>query len=190
MLYSDVGEIPIMEEKDAEGETAKIFEEFKRKMQTPYVPNLIRGLATSPAALAIYWDLNKSLNDNATIPETLRYMIFFAISESKNAKYCALNNELTCRTLGIDGAMISALVKDLDNVSPERIRAIIKFALKVAINPQGLVAEDYQRVRDSGISDDEMIEIIQLAAIANHTNTLTDALKIPIEAELSNAYEN
>ena len=147
-------------------------------------------ISNSPAALAIYWDLHTSLLKNATLPESLVYMIFFSIAEAKNAQYCVVNNELTCRTLGIDSEMISALVKDLDRVTPARIPEIIKFAIKVARDPQGLVAEDYQRVRDSGVTDEELVEIILLAAIANHTNTLTDALKIPVEPELSKTLEN
>ena len=190
MQYSIVSDIPILEEQNAKGDVARIFEEYKRKMQIPYVPNLLRGLAASPAALAVYWDLTRSLYNNATLPESLIYMIFFTIAESKNAQYCIASNELTCRTLGIDGAMISTLVEDIDHVNPIRIREIIKFALKVARDPQGLVAEDYQRVRDSGVTDEELVEIILIAAIANHTNTLTDALKIPVEPELSDTLEN
>ena len=150
MQYSDVGDLPIIEEQDAQGSVLNIFEEYKQKMQSPYVPNIFKGLASSPAAIAIYWDLTESLRKNATLPESLIYMILFAIAQSKNAKYCIANNELTCRTLGIDGAMISALVKDIDSVTPARIREIITFALKVAQDPQGLVTEDYQRVRTLG----------------------------------------
>jgi uncharacterized peroxidase-related enzyme len=187
MQYSEVTDLPILDERDAEGDVARIFEEYKRQMQIPYIPNILMGLAPSPAALAIYWDLTKSLDDNATLPESLIYMILFSIASSKNAKYCIAGNELTCRTLGIDGDTINALVEDIDSVIPHRTQEIIKFALKVAQNPQGLVAQDYQRVRDSGVTDDEIVEIIMIAAIANYTNTLSEAIKVPVESRVSSA---
>jgi uncharacterized peroxidase-related enzyme len=190
MQYSPVSDIPIVEEAEAEGEIARIYEAYKRQMQIPYVPNILRGLATSPAALAFHWGFVKHLHKSLTLPESLFYMILYAIAESKNTQYCSANNELTCRTLGIDGSTIGALVEDIDVVTPQRMREIIKFALKAALDPQGLIAEDYQRVRDSGVSDDELVEIILIAAISNYNNTLSDALKIPVDAVVLNALED
>ena len=189
MQYSEISDLPIIDEDDAPVEVVDIFEEYKRVMQIPYIPNLLKGLASSPTALAMFWDLNKSLYDHTTLPESLIYMILYAIAESKNAQYCIASNELTCRTLGIDGAMISALVEDIDSVTPVRVQEIIKFALKVSQNPQGLVQDDYQRVRDSGITDEELVEIIAIAAMANFQNTLTDSIKMPIESRITSALE-
>jgi len=73
------------------------------------------------------------------------------------------------------------LAKDLDNVSPKRLRAIIQFALQCALDPQGLTAADYERVREQGISDDELAQIIFLAALANFNDTLADSFKIEVE---------
>ena len=112
-------------------------------------------------------------------------MILFIIAESRNCEYCSAYNGMTCRTLGIDEATISALVEDLESVSPQRIREIIKFTLKVSHDPHGLLAEDYERVRDSGVTDQELVEIIQIASLANYTNTLTDALKIDVDPVVS-----
>jgi hypothetical protein len=75
-------------------------------------------------------------------------MISYCVSEAKNCTYCAANGELHCRTLGIDEETLHMLARDLGNVSPLRVRAIIEFALKCAIRPQELVAEDYDQVRD------------------------------------------
>lgn len=189
MQYTNVSDIPFIEEGDAEGEVARIYDEIKREMQIPFIPNMFKGLAISPAALNINWDMIRSLYKNTTLPESLMSMILFIIAESKNCQYCSAYNEMTCRTLGIDEATISALVEDLESVSPQRIREIVKFTLKVSRDPQGLLAGDYERVRESGVTDEELVEIIQLASIANYTNTLTDALKIAVDPLVSAALE-
>jgi uncharacterized peroxidase-related enzyme len=187
MQYSEVSDLPIISEDDAAGEVANIYEQYKREMQTPYIPNIMKVLAISPSALAFHWDFLKSLSKNGTLPEALRYMILYTIAAYKDSRYCSAGNELTCRTLGIDEATIRTLVEDVDSITPHRIRQIIKFALQVALDPQGLTEEDYTRVRDSGISDEEMVEIIQLAAISNYMNTMSDALRVPIEQIVSTA---
>lgn len=69
-------------------------------------------------------------------------------------------------------------------MSPERIRAIIAFALKVAHDPQGVVAEDYERLRAHGITDEEVVDIVLNAAMSTFFDILADALKVEVEPEV------
>ena len=112
-------------------------------------------------------------------------MILFTVAESRDCEYCAAQNEFACRSLGIDDETLSALVEDLDNVSPERIRAIIAFALKVSHDPQGLVAEDFERLREHGITDEEVVDIVLNAAMATFFDILADSLKVEVEPEVA-----
>jgi alkylhydroperoxidase family enzyme len=94
-----------------------------------------------------------------------------------------------CRTMGIDGDMLSALVQDLGNVTPERIRAIIAFALKAASSPQEMEAADFDRLRDQGVTDEEIMEIILVAAMSRYTNTLSDVLQIDVDPAVTETLE-
>jgi hypothetical protein len=47
--------IPMIEEHEATAEVAEIFDTVKRDMQILTVPNMIKTLGVSPAALAIHW---------------------------------------------------------------------------------------------------------------------------------------
>jgi alkylhydroperoxidase family enzyme len=108
-------------------------------------------------------------------------MILYCIATARNCNYCSVTNELYCRTLGVDEETLEMLANDLDNVSPKRLQAIIQFALACAFAPQGLTAADYDRVRQEGINDDELTQIIFLAALANFNDTLADSIKIKPE---------
>jgi uncharacterized peroxidase-related enzyme len=187
MQYLATNDLPIIEEEEATGEVAEIFAEAKRELQLPIVPNGMKALAVSPAALAIYWNSVRSFYEHTTLPQSLTSMILYTIAETGNCKYCSASHELTCRTLGVDEETLSALVEDIGNVSPQRIAAIIEFALKVSHDPQGLVAEDYDRVREQGITDEELVEIILIAAIGKYFDTLADALKIEVETMVTEA---
>jgi uncharacterized peroxidase-related enzyme len=178
---------PMIEEEDATGDIARIYAEVKRELQIPYVPNWAKALAVSPVSLNILWDLQISFLRNTMLPQSLTAMILYTAAETANCEYCSALNELSCRTLGVDDEMLTALVKDLGNVSPERIRAIIEFALKAARNAQLLDAADYERLREQGITDEEIVEILLVAGIGNLNHTLTDALKIEVDSVVAGA---
>lgn len=173
--------LPVVEEEEATGDVARIYAEIKRDMQLPIVPNIMKALAVSPAALAMHWDFTRSFYQNTTLPRSVTSMILFTIAEKANCQYCSSSHELTCRTLGVDEETLRALAEDLVNVSPRRLQAIIEFALKAAEDPQGLVAEDYERLRYQGVTEEEMVEIILIAAIGKYSDIMADALKIEVE---------
>lgn len=187
MHYSVVSGLNMVEEEAASDEVARIYAEIKREMQIPVVPNIMKGLAVSPAALAIYWGMTRTFYQHTTLPEALTSMILFTIAETNNCQYCSASHELTCRTLGIDEETLKALIEDLGSVSPQRTRAIIEFAIKASHDPQGLMAEDYQRVREQGVTDEELTEIILIVAIAKFADTLADALKIDMDPMVAKA---
>jgi uncharacterized peroxidase-related enzyme len=182
-----LSDLPIIEEEAATGEVARIYAEVKREMQIPFVPNPIKTLSVSPAALTIHWDFYRSFTQHTTLPQSLTSMILFTIAKTGNCEYCSATNELVCRTLGIDEETLSKLVEDLGNVSPQRVRVIIEFALKVAFQPQGLVAADYERVREQGVTDEEMAEIILIAAVGKYLDTMADAFKIEVDPMVAEA---
>src|SRR5210317_1224172 len=93
-------------------------------------------------------------------------MIKYTISTKSNCTYCSVSHELNCRTLGVDQDTLDKLIKDLSNLNPERIQAIIDFAWKVAKHPQELVREDFDKVRAQGVTDGEIVEIIITAAVS------------------------
>ena len=187
MKYLPESNLHPVEESEATGTVAQLYAEFKREMQYPYLPNIVKTLGISPAALAGGVGLYQGFLLNTSLPRALTAMILYTIAESRDCEYCAAGNQLACRNLGVDEKLLRALVEDLDNVSPERIRAIIEFALKASHHPQQLVAEDYARVRDQGVTDEELVEIIQLAAVGNYLDTLADALKIEVDSAITDA---
>jgi alkylhydroperoxidase family enzyme len=58
------------------------------------------------------------------------------------------------------------------------VQEIIKFAVRCALSPQGLTEADYDKVREQGVSDEELVEIIGWAAIAMYNDTISDSLKL------------
>lgn len=179
--------LPMIEEDEATGVVADIYEEIKREMMLPVVPNVFKAMASSPAALTIYWTSFRTLFEHSTLPQSLRAMILYAVAEQNNCEYCSASHELSCRTLGIDEETLARVIHDLPSLSPERIRTTIEFALRVARSAKSLTRADYDRVREQGVSDGELVEIIQLASIGSSGDVLADALKVEVDAMVSEA---
>jgi uncharacterized peroxidase-related enzyme len=170
-----------VEEEEATGTVTQLYAEIRRDLQAPFIPNMFKTLAVSPAALASAWGLYGNFLRQTTLPRALMSMILFTVAESRDCEYCAAQNEFACRTLGMDEETLSALVEDLDNVSPERIRTIIAFALKVSHDPLAIDAQDFERLREQGITDEEIVEITVNAAGATFFDILADSLKVEVE---------
>ncbi len=179
--------ISMLEEQEATGEVAVLYDTIKRELQTPFVPNMIKTLGQSPAALAMHMGMYQAMVSNLTLPFSLVAMISYTVAEYANCEYCGVNNELMCRTLGIDEETLAQVARDLGNVNPERVRVILKFCVKMSKTPQRVTHKDFDRMREAGVSDEEILEIIIIASHAVSADIIADTLKVPVEAEVYTA---
>ena len=189
MAYLPTNGLPLIEEEEATGEVAEIYNEIKSALQLPFIPNIVKPIAASPEMLTFFWKLWFASIEYRTLPDALVSMIDYTISTKSNCTYCSASSELTCRTLGIDEDTLHKLIQDLENLNPERVQAIIDFALKVAKHPQELVRADYDRVRDHGVTDAEIIEIIMIAAMGVFSDIVADALQVDVDSMITMALD-
>jgi uncharacterized peroxidase-related enzyme len=177
----NVQPIPMVEEHEAAGQVAELYDTIKRELQMPFVPNMLKTLGASPAALAIHMGRFQALYANLTIPHSLVAMIGYTVAEYANCEYCSVNNELMCRNLGIDEKVLAQVARDLGNVNPERVRVIIQFAVKMSHEPQTMTNEDFDKMREYGVNDAEILEIVMVVAHSVSSDIIADTLKVPVE---------
>lgn len=178
MKYLPISKLPVMDEEAATGEIAETFDEIRRFLDVPSVGILNLTAANSPATLVSSTRLFVDFFKQATLPPALIFMIHYAISSAKNCAYCSASFKAACRSAGVDEETLEALVTDMNAVKPERVREIINFAVNCTLNPQSLTEADYDRVRDQGVSEEELFEIIAWAALVLYNITLAEAMKI------------
>ena len=116
-------------------------------------------------------------------------MILYTVAAANKCNYCGSIHKVTCRTVGIDEDTLAALDSDLAGLSPRRVQAIVAFAKKCATDRQSLVDADYDSIREQGVSDEEMVEIISLAALGNYLDTLADSLKVEVDEAIAQALQ-
>ena len=173
--------LQIMDESAADGEVAEVFDEIKRVMEIPFVPNLLRSQGLAANALKGIWGALSNVFLKTSLPMSLAAMILYTIAAQRNCVYCSAVHKMTCKTVGIDEDTLAALENDLEALTPKRVQQIVSFAKKCANRPQTITEDDYDQVRAEGVSDEEIVEIISLAALGNYLDTLADAIRVDVD---------
>lgn len=137
-----------------------------------FVPNLMRVLGNSPAALEGYLNLSGSLSGGVLSPQ-LREQIALAVGEINGCGYCLSAHSLLGNKAGLTSDQILAARKS--SAGDEKSDAALKFARSVTCQ-RGMVADtDLQAVRRAGLSDAEIVEVVQHVALnilTNYTNNV------------------
>jgi alkylhydroperoxidase family enzyme len=178
---SDSPILPQVEEGDASPDVMAVYNEAKRFTQSPDIPNFFKSTALWAPGVELLLEMLKTYYAKSTIPMTLTAIIQYVIATDADCEYCAVGNEISCRMAGIDDETLTLLAENLDDVSPDRLRDIVTFALKTAKRPRDLVAADYDVLRSHGLGDDEIVQIVMVSAYAVFNDILADGLKMPVE---------
>jgi AhpD family alkylhydroperoxidase len=108
MTEDRIATIPPIEENQAVGKVAAIFEDIKQTKDISFVPALWRTIATNPTQLEVVWSALKTLmhpevvgRDSRLDPKT-REMIALAVSATNACAYCINSHTAALRKLGVD----------------------------------------------------------------------------------------
>jgi len=61
------------------------------------------------------------------------------------------------------------------------IEAVLAYAEKITVQPQALTQTDIEQLRSFGFTDEDIHDIVQIAAYFNYINRIADALGVPPE---------
>jgi AhpD family alkylhydroperoxidase len=108
MTEDRIATILPIEENQAAGKVAAIFEDIKQTKNITFVPALWRTIATNPTQLEVVWSALKTLmhpevvgRDSRLDPKT-REMIALAVSATNACAYCINSHTAALRKLGVD----------------------------------------------------------------------------------------
>lgn len=146
-----------------------------------FIPNVFLLLARRPAefrAFLAYHDALMDKREGLTAAE--REMIVVAISSANQCQYCVVAHGAILRIRAKD-ATISELVganwRKADNVTPKQ-KAMLGFALKVAVEAHLVSETDRQALRDAGFGEEEIWDIAAIAAFFSMSNRLANATEL------------
>lgn len=149
----------------ATGKTKQIFDGLQKNLGA--VPNLMRTLANSPAALNAYMSFNGALGE-ARLPAKLRERIAIAVANINSCDYCLSAHNALGKLAGL-GAADLAMAQNAE-ASDAMSAAALRFAAEM-VRKRGLVAvSEIETLRSAGFTDGEVVEIVAVVAINIFTN--------------------
>jgi uncharacterized peroxidase-related enzyme len=147
--------------------------------QLGVVPNLMKVLGNSPAALGGYLNLNGALG-KGTIGAKTGERIALAIAQVNGCRYCLSAHTYIGRNVAkLDDAEIAANRRGIS--TDARADAAVRFAVTIA-RARGHVSDaDVQAVKSAGFSDAEVIEIVIHVALNTLTNYVNEVAQTEID---------
>ena len=104
--------------------------------------------------------------------------MFVAISHDRQCRYCEAAHIACCRMLGVDQKLLDSLVYGIENMPDHKARQIILFGLKCSRNPQSLTDADFAGLKQHGLLDGDIVEVISMSGLAVYANIIADAIGI------------
>lgn len=175
--------INLVTEEEATGRVADVYEEIQSARKGDLdddlaFSNLWRMLGNDETLLGIIWEhMNHSYNDGS-LPYTLKSEISMVVATALGCEGCRFFHESALKEEGLEEADIKRL-KDLDlegttSFSDEE-RVILRFAEKTATDPHNVTDEDFQALRDLGMSDADILEVLDCIALHVYTAVIQAA---------------
>lgn len=159
-----------------EGKAKGLLENVEKALGV--VPNLMRTLAHSPAALEAYLSFGKALGGGG-LSGQLREQIAVAVSSANSCEYCASAHTALGKKLGVDE---SELRRSLQASSRDpKVEAALKFARNVAVKQGWVGDEDLEAVRAAGFSEGEIVEIVATVGITIFGNYLNHVAQTEVD---------
>jgi uncharacterized peroxidase-related enzyme len=160
--------IPVIEESEASGEVAALYDHFRNHFGRPDVPGILKCFATHPPLLRHMMDLSEHLVfSDGSLGRKHKEMIATLVSTQNSCLYCADSHGFFLRVHGGSSKLVAAIQAD-ELCSPEFTvpeQALLAFARKVNLNSRAIAREDVDLMLQSGWSELQIAEAVHVAAL-------------------------
>lgn len=146
--------------------------------------NCFTALGERPDILKGVSELTKSVVAGGLLPPTIKQMIAMVISMQNDCRYCIVAHTGALQAMGVSDEAIKSCAADPDLADiPPSQRAILQFALKALRTPLAIDEDDIKELKEQGLSDGEIIEVIITASWSQLLNLWTNVGRVPVDGE-------
>ena len=174
--HSSTARVALVDRTAASGPARALLDQIHGAFGT--TPNMFRAVANSPAALQSMWAAFGALG-GGVVGAALGEQIAVAVANRNACDYCLAAHTALGRKAGVSGDALAA-AQSGESADP-RTAAVLRFALQL-VNQRGQVdAADVQALRDQGLSDEHIVEVVAHVALNLFTNYVNVALAVPVD---------
>ncbi|MGB9376745.1 MAG: peroxidase-related enzyme [Mycobacteriales bacterium] len=176
MSHDEVGSwFPVPAETDLPEDLQKLF--AKARENIGFVPNVFRTYSFRPERLRTWFAHFKALHvPTEHLDAADREMIAVVVSMANGCLYCLVAHGAALREFLGDPVLGDRITLDWRRAGLDRRRAAIcGYAEKLTLTPRALTEGDLDALREVGLSDEEVWDVAEVAAMYNLTNRMAMA---------------
>ena len=174
--------VPVVEESNATGEVAALYEHFRSHFGRPDVPGILKCFATHPPLLRHMMDLSESLIfAEGALTRRQKEMIATLVSLENSCPYCADSHAYFLRVHGGSPETLQAIEqKDLESPALSAAeQTLLRFVQKVNRDSNRIDKSDVAALSQAGWSELQIAEAIHVAALFATFNRVANAFGLP-----------
>lgn len=171
--------VPMIDEADAEGKTAELYDRVKNATALPFVPDMFRLVSSRPDLLEAVISGYTGVFGNGVLPRATREMISAWSSKVNGCPYCVGTHNWFLAQFGGSAELTEAIAmagKPEELPVDERTLALMRLVTQVCQGAHRITDEDWNEVAASGWSNEEMLEAVFTSALFAFINRLVDGL--------------
>ena len=157
----------------AEGILSEIYQEDVKTKG--YVANYTSAFSLRPDVYRAWQNLLSSIRSRMRLR---RYeLVTLAAAQALKCTYCMLAHGSVLRKNFFGPAELAAIARDFRSAGlPSEEIALMEFAQKVTLEPSQTTQRDFDLLREKGLSDEEILDIVLTVTARNFMSKTLDAL--------------
>lgn len=150
-----------------------------------FIPNVFLALAHRPDEFRAFFAYHDALMlKESGLSKAEREMIVVATSAANDCHYCVIAHGAILRLYAKNPLIADQVAVNYRTAElTPRQRAMLDFAVKVAVRPQELAEADYAKLREHGFSEEDIWDIGAIAAFFALSNRMAHLLDLRPNAE-------
>lgn len=157
--------IPPVAKEKADSQTQSLFELIAKKLGK--IPNIFQTMGNSPIVLESFLKLSESAEKTSLSPK-LREQIALAVGQANQCQYCLSAHSLIGKSAGLSAEEI--LLSRKAESHDAKTKVILSFVKQVIDKRAHISNQDLSMLKNVGISDKEVIEILFVIFVNIFTN--------------------
>lgn len=170
--------VPLIEEEAASGELDELYAEVKESMGTDFVPDMFRLLSSRPDFLEAVLAGYRSIFLTDVLDRQVSELVAAWTSRVNECPYCVGTHSFFVAVHGGSEALLAAIetAEDVEDLPVSlKVRELLRLTEKVSRTAWRVTDRDWDRVRDTGWSDDEVLHAVFTASLFNAITRLVDS---------------
>jgi uncharacterized peroxidase-related enzyme len=183
-MSDPISRFPVVPAADLSGELRERYAAVEER--SGFLPNVFGALAWRPAEAAAFFAYHDALMDKETpaLSKGDRELIVVATSAANDCLYCVVAHGAIARIRTRDPYLADQVAVDWRKAPlPARMHAVLEVAVRLAVEPAAVTAADLDRLREHGLTEDDVWDVGAIVALFALSNRLAHWAAIPPNEE-------